>query len=84
MDKWHYASGAVYALRSAKKREYFYETGQLKTVEPLREGKLHGEVVLYWPNGKMKRKCSFQNGVRHGLDQMWNEEGVLVDEGRYG
>ncbi|OGN64214.1 MAG: hypothetical protein A3E80_01165 [Chlamydiae bacterium RIFCSPHIGHO2_12_FULL_49_9] len=41
------------------------------------------EVVLYWPNGKLKRKCNFEGGFRHGLDQMWDEEGQLVDEGRY-
>lgn len=42
-----------------------------------------GEVVLYWPNGKMKRRCSFQKGIRHGVDQMWSEEGILLDEGTY-
>jgi hypothetical protein len=41
------------------------------------------EVVLYWPNGKLKRKCNFEKGLRHGLDQMWDEEGLLVDEGLY-
>ncbi len=38
---------------------------------------------LNWPNGKRKRSVQFQDGLRTGLDQMWNEEGVLVDEGMY-
>ena len=38
---------------------------------------------LYWPNGKIKRRCFFIDGIRSGLDQMWNEEGILVDEGSY-
>lgn len=41
------------------------------------------EVCLYWPNGKLKRRCFFQEGLRVGIDQMWNEEGQLVDEGHY-
>ena len=44
---------------------------------------MQGESILYWPNGKIKRKCHFVKGVRHGLDEMWSEEGLLVDEGRY-
>lgn len=69
----YYKSGALYRRGDT----YFYENGTLKTVE--RED----EAVLYWPNGKMKRRCGFQKGVRHGLDQMWNEDGILVDEGQY-
>jgi antitoxin component YwqK of YwqJK toxin-antitoxin module len=66
-----------------ERREYFYKDGTLKTLQRYRAGKLDGESVLYWPNGKLKRKCSFCNGTRHGFDQMWSEEGILVDEGRY-
>lgn len=38
---------------------------------------------IYWPNGTLKRRCHFEKGVRHGLDQMWNEEGILIDTGKY-
>ncbi len=41
------------------------------------------EIALYWPSGRLKRKCQFVKGVRHGLDQMYSESGVLVDEGEY-
>lgn len=40
-------------------------------------------VEIRWPNGRLKRSVHFQNGVRTGLDQMWNEEGILVDTGSY-
>lgn len=83
MSRWHYSSGALYAVLEPEKRDYFYEDGTLKTREFYREGRLDGEVVLYWPNGNLKRKCYFEKGVRHGLDQMWSEEGVLLDEGAY-
>ncbi len=81
--KLNYKSGALYANLGVKKREYFYEDGTLKTLETYLDGKLDGEICLYWPNGKLKRKCQFQKGVRHGLDQMWSEEGKLLDEGNY-
>jgi antitoxin component YwqK of YwqJK toxin-antitoxin module len=67
-----------------KSETYFYPDGTLKTVEPRKKGRLHGEAVLYWPNGKVKRRCQFQEGKRVGWDRMWSEEGVLVDEEWYG
>lgn len=83
MDHLYYPSGALYCAKGEKKREYFYEDGTLKTVECYEGGRLNGESLLYWPNGKPKRRCRFVKGVRDGLDQMWSEEGVLVDEGLY-
>lgn len=79
----YYQSGALYGALQENKREYFYEDGTPKTIELYSEGRLDGEALLYWPNGKQKRKCRFVKGVRDGLDQMWNEEGTLVDEGPY-
>lgn len=64
-------------------KKYFYDDGTLRTVESYLDGVLHGEALLYWPNGQLKRKCQFVQGTRHGTDQMWSEEGVLVDEARY-
>lgn len=82
-DCTHYPSGVIYCVVVRDLKTYFYEDGTPKTVEPYREGKWHGEVLLYWPNGILKRKCAFCEGLRHGLDQIWNEEGKLMDEDRY-
>lgn len=71
----YYPSGALYCRISDTKREYYYENGQLKTVEHYREGRLDQEALLYWPNGQLKRKCFFVLGVREGLDQMWDDKG---------
>jgi len=79
----YYKSGSLYCRETEEKKEYFYEDGTPKTIEPYLESKLHGEVLLYWPNGKIKRKCHFKNGARNGIDQMWNDSGILVDEGSY-
>ncbi len=40
-------------------------------------------IELFWPNGKRKRFVEFRDGKRSGCDQMWSEEGILVDEGFY-
>ncbi len=83
MDHLYYRNGALYCAIHPDKKEYFYEDGTPKTIEKMRDGRLEGECLLYWPNGKLKRKCHFIRGMRHGLDQMWNEEGTLIDEGHY-
>lgn len=79
----YYPSGALYAQISTDRRQYYYENGPLKTLELYREGRLDGLSLLYHPNGQLKRSCSFLLGIRHGLDQIWNEEAVLVDVGFY-
>lgn len=38
---------------------------------------------IFWDNGRLKRSIQFLNGIRSGADRMWNEEGLLVDEGFY-
>ncbi|MBI3900696.1 MAG: hypothetical protein HY324_00935 [Chlamydiia bacterium] len=81
--QWNYPNGATYALIAEDKRSFFYETGQIKTVEEYRNGKLHGEVFLFWPNGQLKRTSQFSDGYRNGEDRIWNEEGQLLDEGTY-
>ncbi len=83
MRNLYYESGEPYAVFSDEKREFFYQGGILKTLEPYKGGKLHGEVCLFWPCGTFKRRCFFEEGLRQGSDQMWNQEGVLVDEGSY-
>jgi antitoxin component YwqK of YwqJK toxin-antitoxin module len=85
----YYLSCALYSVQrfdsnvKEGKQEYFYENESPKTIEIYRAGALHGETLLYWPNGQIKRKCAFQKGIRHGWDQMWSSEGRLIDEGCY-
>ena len=84
MQNLYYLDGSPYAVQRGGKREYFYPGGKIKTVEHYAEGgRLDGEVLLYWPNGILKRKCSFKRGVRVGPDQIWDEKGILRDEGSY-
>jgi antitoxin component YwqK of YwqJK toxin-antitoxin module len=70
-------------VSSIEKRESFYEDGKVRTIEHYCEGRLHGEVILFWPSGVMKRRCYFEKGMRRGLDQMWDETGKLLEEALY-
>ena len=38
---------------------------------------------IYWPNGQIKRRVVFVDGLRHGKDEIWNEEGTLVDTAEF-
>jgi len=50
---------------------------------PFSSGKLHGEVKLFWESGKPKRSVHYSEGLRKGFDRLWNEQGILIDEGEY-
>lgn len=50
---------------------------------PKTDGKLEGWVRLYWRNGQIKRETFYKNHQRHGLERLWNQKGVLIDEGSY-
>src|SRR3989344_787000 len=82
-DKLYYISGALYSRTQEDKKEYFYENGSPKTIECYADGRLSGESLLYWPNGRLKRKCSLLRGVREGWDQMLSPHGIVLDEGFY-
>lgn len=83
MNERTYASGALYGKITDNKKEYFYEDGTLKTIEHYFNGRLIEVSVLYWPNGMEKRRVAFKNGVRHGNDLMFSDEGILLDAGQY-
>lgn len=87
--KQYYASGALASIQRFAdgilqgKQEYLYENGMEKTAMEYRGGKLEGDVELFWPDGSPKRVVSFKDHKRHGWDQIWNDQGVLVDEGEF-
>lgn len=83
------SSGALVSQQRFKKgewegvQEYFYENGSLKSLIPFRLGKLQGEVRLFWEAGAPKRVVNYEEGLRQGKDCIWNDQGILIDEGDY-
>jgi antitoxin component YwqK of YwqJK toxin-antitoxin module len=48
-----------------------------------RKGRLHGEAQIWYSNGKMKRRGSFQNGKLSGKWQYWDQSGNMLCETTY-
>lgn len=65
------------------KWEYFTKDKKLEEVRNYYRGKLHGQVMLYWPNGKKKQEGYFKLDVQDSIYREWSEGGVLVLEGTY-
>ena len=84
-----YGSGKIYSIERFLrglihgKQEFYYESGINKTIMNYDQGLLDGKVLLFWSHGKIKRECSFIKGKRDDFDRIWNERGVLIDEGEY-
>jgi len=61
-------------------REFDVHGRPVRIVDPLRRTEVR---IEYFPDGTMKRKRSFRDGRPHGLWQVWDETGKLVEEIRY-
>jgi hypothetical protein len=85
VDNLYYESGALYATYSKKDKihHFYYEDGAPRADLPISDGKLNGEVLLYYPSGKKKRKVTFLNGIRAGKEEWWFPSGVLQCEWEY-
>jgi antitoxin component YwqK of YwqJK toxin-antitoxin module len=87
--QFYFPSGALSSLQRFKDgqwegvQEYFYEDGSIKSLLPFSAGKLHGEVRLFWESDKPKRSANYIDGLRAGWDKLWNEQGIVIDEGEY-
>ena len=51
------------------------KTGALKCRYEFRDGRHHGLVEEWWPNGQRSTETHFANGVRHGTNTYWDVEG---------
>jgi antitoxin component YwqK of YwqJK toxin-antitoxin module len=45
-----------------------------------KEGRLHGDARVYYSNGNLKRRGSFQNGKLSGKWTYWDVNGVMICE----
>lgn len=69
-------------LRHGKWKFYDRE-GELQEVRNYYKNQLHGEVVLYFPNGKKNSIGYFKADVQDSVYREWDETGVLRQEGQY-
>jgi antitoxin component YwqK of YwqJK toxin-antitoxin module len=47
------------------------------------DGALDGTVETFYPDGKLKERTNWSAGKQHGLQEAWNEAGVLTSRNLY-
>lgn len=62
---------------SAQKQSLFYSSGSLQYSYEIKNDKLDGIFLSYYPNSSIKVKGSFIAGQKSGLWQAWDTAGVL-------
>ncbi|NNG01918.1 MAG: hypothetical protein HKM93_21200 [Desulfobacteraceae bacterium] len=58
---------------------YWYENGQLASVEPYKNGKLNGPLIQYYENGNKKLMIDYVDGLRGGRrgEIFWARDGRI-------
>lgn len=51
--------------------------------EPYKEDQLHGWKIIYFPNGQITERTFYQNGTKEGLQQIYADDGSLLQEYNY-
>lgn len=83
--KRYYPSGALYCIERFVEgaphllQEYFYLDGSVKTQVPYVHGQIDGKVVLYWPDGTLKRESTYEKGTCV-TDRFYDENGEEMHE----
>jgi len=54
-----------------------YETGELKSMVTIENGKVNGKAESYYKNGAKAAEINYRNGVFHGKSDEWFEDGQL-------
>lgn len=64
--------------------KYFQQDGKtLLSTEEYVQGKLHGRVITYYPNGKITDESTYVNGVLHGTSIKYDEKGNELYRANY-
>lgn len=63
---------------------YYHEkSNNIMTREHYVDGKLNGNVITYYPNGKITQETSYVNGIKQGEDNYYSPDGVQLKKLRY-
>lgn len=65
-------------LKHGQVSAWHYFSGNLKTVEEWENGQRQGLKVDYFPNGKIKSICTFENGKIHGTAYFFEISGKSI------
>jgi len=73
----------MFACDQVRTEYTYYDNGAPKTKYVLLNGKLHGEIERYYPDGKVKDIQRFKDGTREGYSESYTEEGKLIKRDLY-
>lgn len=60
---------------------YYHEKSKnVMTREQYTNGKLHGKVITYYPNGKITEEINYKNGIKEGESNNYSPDGVLLNK----
>ncbi|WP_435415196.1 toxin-antitoxin system YwqK family antitoxin [Polaribacter aestuariivivens] len=61
--------------------KYFYPDGTLMSEENYNnQGELHGEQLVYYPDGQVTEFAIYENGLLHGVRSKYASNGTLIEE----
>lgn len=95
LRQWQYGKGITELILldstfNSKSRNYleldkdsiFYENGFLERAQQFKNGKVHGKVTYFYPDGKNFGFVSYKNGVQDGPYLWLNPNGTISLEGK--
>ncbi len=62
---------------------YFDDGQQVRAEVPYQDNRIHGDRILFHPNGEQQELSQFKQGQRHGQVTAWNEQGQMTAEAQY-
>lgn len=68
----------IYDPENGEKILYWEGSYQKKIEYSLKNGELHGDLIAYYPNGKVKKKGKYLNGKENGYFKEYDENGDLA------
>ncbi|TGL32561.1 hypothetical protein EHQ52_14855 [Leptospira koniambonensis] len=67
------------SIKDGKRLLYYGTSGKKAGYIEVEANVYEGEMQLFWPNGKMKKKVHYQNGKENGLIYFYNRRGELLE-----
>lgn len=69
-------------------QQFYYENGTVRCEFFCTDGVLESKARLYFPNATIRREIVLKSGKRHGIDYMYDDDGLILfaleyEEGRF-
>lgn len=77
------AEGKVKNDKEQGEWTYWYESGQVESVQLYENGELNGPAKWYFPDGKLKKEGGYENGLGQGDWTFYYPNGQVLSKGKY-